>query len=134
MCQPLWHRKEEAALQVIQERAAQLAVPLTVLNRDNLSPVSTNLQGQYQQINCNVALAAVRNLFQREIVSITETQMLAGLQQVRWPGRMEYIPLNQGRGILLDGAHNKAGMEALAENLRTLYADREIVLFLSIFR
>lgn len=124
--------QEEAALQVIQEQAAQLAVPLTVLDRDNLSPVATNLQGQYQQINCNVALAAVRNLFQREIVSITETQMLAGLQQVRWPGRMEYIPLNQGRGILLDGAHNKAGMEALAENLRTLYADWEIVLFLSI--
>lgn len=124
--------QEVSALQVIQERAAQLAVPLTVLDQNHLPPVATNLQGQYQQINCNVALAAVRNLLQRELVSITEAQMLAGLQQVQWPGRMEYFPLKQGKGILLDGAHNRAGMKALAESLRTLYADREIVLFLSI--
>lgn len=124
--------QEETALQVIQERAARLAVPLTVLDRNTLSPVTTNLQGQYQQINCNVALAAVRNLLQRNIAVIIEMQMLAGLQQVQWPGRMEYIPLKQERGILLDGAHNKAGMEALAENLRILYADRKIILFLSI--
>ena len=45
---------------------------------------------------------------------------------------MEYLDLDGQRGILLDGAHNPAGMAFLAENLKTLYADREIILFLSI--
>lgn len=124
--------QQDEALASIQKRAAQLAVPLTILAEAQLPPVATNLQGSYQQINCNVALAAVRNLAQRGLICITEAQMAAGLQQVDWPGRMEYLELERGAGILLDGAHNRAGICALAENLRALYADREIILFLSI--
>lgn len=124
--------QEPPALAVIRQRAAALSVPLTVLERTARQPVRTNLQGAYQQVNCRTALAAARNLAQRGLAVLTEAQMAAGLQQVDWPGRMEYIPLEADRGILLDGAHNRAGIGALAENLRTLYADREVVLLLSI--
>lgn len=124
--------QEPPALVAIQERAAALAAPLTVLEQTALQPIKTNLQGAYQQINCHTALAAARNLAQRGLAVLTEAQMAAGLQQVDWPGRMEYIPLEQGKGILLDGAHNRAGISALAENLRNLYADRELVLLFSI--
>lgn len=124
--------QQPEALAVLQETASELQVPLTLVQQENLQPVFTNLQGTYQQINCNTALEAVHNLQHRGLITITADQIAAGLQQVFWPGRMEYLDLDGQRGILLDGAHNPAGMACLAENLKTLYADREIILFLSI--
>lgn len=124
--------QQPEGLQAIRNAAEMLKVPVTALQMEALQPIKTSLQGVYQQINCNTALAAVHNLAERGILSVTEEQIASGLQQVFWPGRMEYLDLGQHRAILLDGAHNPAGIACLAENLRRLYSDREIVLFLSI--
>ena len=124
--------QQQAALMVLQQVAARRAAPLLVLEEKQLQPVQTNLQGSYQQINCNTALAALQNLLERGLVELTREQIMAGLLRIFWPGRMEYVPLGERKGMLLDGAHNRAGACMLAENLRTLYADREIILFLSI--
>lgn len=124
--------QQQAALMVLQQIAAQRATPLLVLDENQLTSVQTNLQGSYQQINCNTALAALQNLLERGLVELTREQIMAGLLHIFWPGRMEYVPLGERKGMLLDGAHNRAGAYMLAENLRTLYADREIILFLSI--
>ena len=83
-------------------------------------------------MNANTALAAIHSLQQRGLVHITEEQLAAGLQQVAWAGRMEYISLGDGKGILLDGAHNPAGVACLVDSLRQEYSQRNIVLFLSI--
>lgn len=119
-------------LQAIQAVAEQLQVPVTVVSMESKDWIETSLQGIYQQMNCRTALAAVQNLQQRGVIQVSEAQIAAGLRQVSWPGRMEYLSLGQNRAILLDGAHNPAGIECLAENLRLLYADRELILFLSI--
>ena len=124
--------QEEKALQVIQSVAMEKQAPLVCLYKDTLQPVNTSLQGAYQQMNCNTALAAIENLKEREIISVTDAQIDEALLHVSWPGRMEYFPLEDGKAILLDGAHNPAGIACLAENLRDLYSDRHIILFLSI--
>jgi dihydrofolate synthase / folylpolyglutamate synthase len=41
-----------------------------------------------------------------------------GLRNVRWPGRLQYLP---GADLLLDGAHNPAGAQALRASLDQLY-------------
>ena len=124
--------QEAEALEAIQRIAAEKEVSLTCLDKNHLHPIETSLKGIYQQMNCNTALAAIENLQKRGIVSITEEQIREALLQVSWPGRMEYWPLEDEKAILLDGAHNPAGIAGLAENLRALYSDREIILFLSI--
>ena len=124
--------QEARALAVLKADAAEKQSPLVCLYKDTLQPVATSLVGSYQQMNCNTALAAVQNLAERGIVQVTEEQIAQGLLHVSWPGRMEYFPLDGEKAILLDGAHNPAGIAGLAENLRALYHDREIILFLSI--
>ena len=120
------------ALQVLKQVAQENNSPIYPLCKETLKPVETSLNGIYQQMNCNTALLAIDNLVQRAIVTVTDEQIADGLLHVSWPGRMEYFALEGDKAILLDGAHNPAGIASLAENLRNLYHDREIVLFLSI--
>lgn len=124
--------QEESALEVIRADAAAKHAPLVCLQKETLRVVHTNLNGAYQQINCNTALAAIENLQARGLIAVTQEQIEDALLHVFWPGRMEYFALDDGKGILLDGAHNLAGITCLAENLRTLYQDRAIILFFSI--
>ena len=124
--------QEERALAVLKADALDKQSPLVCLYKDKLKPVTTNLVGNYQQMNCNTALAAVQNLIERGVVQVSDQQIADALCHVSWPGRMEYFALGEGKAILLDGAHNPAGIAGLAENLRDLYSDREIILFLSI--
>ena len=122
------------ACAAICERADNLHVPVTVLQESEIQkqPLKTAMQGSYQQMNCHTALAAVKNLRARGYLHITDEQIKKGLETAFWPGRMEYLDLGENRSILLDGAHNPAGISSLTENLRMLYAEKELILFLSI--
>ncbi len=122
------------ARKAIYEKADNLEVLVTALQEADIrkNPLKTAMQGSYQQMNCHTALAAVKNLRERNLVKITDEQLENGLQNAFWPGRMEYLDLGRNRAILLDGAHNPAGISSLAENLQLLYSDRELILFLSI--
>ena len=124
--------QQPEALASIEAMAKEKETPLIILRKEDLQPVHTGLRGTYQQMNANTALAAIHSLQQRGLVHITEEQLAAGLQQVAWAGRMEYISLGDGKGILLDGAHNPAGVACLVDSLRQEYSQRNIVLFLSI--
>lgn len=124
--------QDAKALEVLKADAAEKQSPLVCLYKDTLKSVNTNLTGIYQQMNCNTALAAVEMLLSQGIVTLSQKQIDEALLNVSWPGRMEYFALEDEKAILLDGAHNPAGIACLAENLRQLYHDREIILFLSI--
>ncbi len=122
------------ALQVIVQKADDMQVPATILRQSDIAgkPLNIAMQGSYQQMNAHTAMAAVENLRLRGLIHITDAQIKEGLQKAFWPGRMEYLDLGENRAVLLDGAHNPAGIAALAENIRTLYGDKELILFLSI--
>ncbi|GAA5502807.1 folylpolyglutamate synthase [Deinococcus xinjiangensis] len=63
----------------------------------------------------NAALAAVAAWR----LGLGEPAIVQGAEAVRWPARLEVLPFGAGR-ILLDGAHNPAGAQALVSALRTL--------------
>jgi dihydrofolate synthase/folylpolyglutamate synthase len=75
------------------------------------------LHGAHQGVNASVALAAVESFFGDPLApDIVEE----GLASVRVPGRLEVLgrrPL-----LLVDGAHNAAGMAALADALAEEFA------------
>jgi dihydrofolate synthase/folylpolyglutamate synthase len=79
-----------------------------------LTGLAPGLHGRYQADNAALALAAAESLAY-DGVSLSDRALISGISAARWPGRMETIPGNPP--LLLDGAHNPAGAEALAEAL-----------------
>jgi len=81
------------------------------------------LMGEHQALNAAAALAAVeqvRGLAER----LTPERVRRALGQLRWPGRMEY---RRGRpALVLDGAHNRASLERLAEALARHFPGRPV--------
>jgi len=76
------------------------------------------MNGIHQTDNASVALMTIDVLRNYFSYLLEEEEMSRGLQQTRWPGRLEIVsprPL-----VILDGAHNQEGMEALASSLDRL--------------
>ena len=126
--------QEPAAAEVIQQTSAELGCSLlqgdidfkVVVNSDagqfsvmrgdaGAGPFTTRLPGRHQWHNLALAVAAVSEL-QRTGLVVPSAAMATGLTQVRWPGRLEWL----GERILIDGAHNDAGIEALTAYLTHL--------------
>lgn len=77
------------------------------------------LPGTFQRSNGAVAVAMAESLIAQGW-PISEQAIALGLQQARWPGRLE-LRRWQGREVLLDGAHNPPGAEALRRELDRLH-------------
>ena len=75
------------------------------------------LPGAFQHQNLRVAVRLVEEA-RRAGLAIALRHVGRGIARTRWPGRLERVP---GRpSLLLDGAHNPAGAQALAHELRRL--------------
>jgi dihydrofolate synthase/folylpolyglutamate synthase len=76
------------------------------------------LMGAHQALNTSIALAALDALAEQGIV-VRRDQVVRGFASLRWPARMEV--LGERPWLIIDGAHNVASAEALAETLRTCF-------------
>ncbi len=111
---------EPEALTVIEKVAQEKNAPLTKIQKSEVgSQKSESLLGEHQKQNAALAAATVRVL-QNEI-SVSEQRIKIGFQNVNWPGRLQLVERN-GQKILLDGAHNIAGAEALRATLEKKFA------------
>ena len=82
------------------------------------------LRGRHQRANGALALAVVELLQGR--LPVSAKALRQGLATVRWPGRLEVMlerPL-----VILDGAHNGEGVQALVDELSDLRQGRRIKL------
>jgi dihydrofolate synthase / folylpolyglutamate synthase len=136
------------ALPVIEQRCREQQSPLYLLGRDFSGhhgkdssyvylPMAgppgwrlpQGLAGPHQAINTSLALAALELIEQSFPVS--RQALIAGLEHVSWPGRMEVCTWHHHTGskrFLLDGAHNQAGVLALYQALTTGYPRQKLVL------
>lgn len=83
------------------------------------SGLHIRLLGEHQLANAALAAAAARRL------GLPETAVRSGLAAADWPGRLEIV--SQKPLVVLDGAHNVAGMQALSAALRQYWPERPIV-------
>lgn len=128
-------RQPPAALQVLLARAAKLQAPVILLGRDlqtssqgdrwsyqgrswQLRGLVAGLLGAHQLDNLALAVAALEQLQAASGLPLAEAALRRGLARVRWPGRLEWW--QEGREVLLDGAHNEGGARVLAAFLQTL--------------
>jgi dihydrofolate synthase/folylpolyglutamate synthase len=85
--------------------------------------------GSHQITNAALAVAACVQL-RRQGVELPEQAIREGLSKTKWAGRLEIIsrePL-----LLLDGAHNPQGSQALAAALEELLQGRRLIMVIGI--
>jgi dihydrofolate synthase/folylpolyglutamate synthase len=133
---------EKGVQRVFAETAARLNAPLIQLDESAIlraegdaygSVVSYQLErlwmdmrialpGQYQQRNAMTVLALVEKLT-RQGIAIPEAAVRQGLAEAVWPARLEWAG-----SVLIDGAHNPQGVDALVQYVDAYLPDRKRVL------
>ncbi|WNG22015.1 bifunctional folylpolyglutamate synthase/dihydrofolate synthase [Cystobacter fuscus] len=134
-------RQAPEALEVLERLAREQRAPVLLEGRDfhlgprsggglayegtglSLEGLSLGLRGEHQWQNAAVALATLEQLSARG-VRVPAEALRTGLAGARWPGRLE--ELGGSPPVLLDGAHNPAGVGVLLEALRSLYPGRRV--------
>jgi len=94
-----------------------------------LSRLRCPLRGRHQYANAALALEVMEQLSSFGYPS-PSSLLREGLEKTRWEGRLEV--LQQHPTVLLDGAHNPAGMSALCRVLQRDFPYRRLLLVLGI--
>jgi dihydrofolate synthase/folylpolyglutamate synthase len=89
--------------------------------------VPLGLRGDHQVPNALVAVRLLEEL-ERQL-PVTPASIVAGLRDVRWPGRLQMIQVPGGHRVLLDAAHNPAGAWALASYLKREFPEPLPIVF-----
>lgn len=81
------------------------------------------LLGNYQMENA-MAVLDIIDCLQRRGFAISEDAIQSGLAHASWPGRFEL--LSRAPLLIVDGAHNPNGVEALVDTIRAYFPDQKI--------
>jgi dihydrofolate synthase / folylpolyglutamate synthase len=93
--------------------------------RTDWGPVEMPLLGAHQAHNAAVALAVLDSLAEQG-VSVGRGDVARGFASLTWPARVEVV--SERPWLVIDGAHNVASAEALAETLRHCFPSTPRVL------
>ena len=124
-------------LETIASFAQERHSPLTIVDsqQTHLSPLDNlalPLHGPHQRLNAALAVATIRTLANK--IPVADSALRAGLANVDWPGRMHRLQTASGQTILLDGAHNADGAEALRVALQEEFPGSNPAMILGVFR
>lgn len=93
--------------------------------------LDVSLKGSYQRRNIALAIAIIE-LLEKKGFEIGSGDIREGLRETIWPGRLHLIskePL-----IVLDGAHNPAGIRELAEAVEKAFSYKRLILIIGIMK
>jgi dihydrofolate synthase/folylpolyglutamate synthase len=145
-------RLEDDAWQTIEQVARELQAPVFRLNQDfrtegegprhfsyygpglHYDGLTCALEGRHQLDNAACALALLEAATPQGI-AVTAEAAREGLNVVNWAGRLEVVDCRPT--VLLDGAHNPAAAQALADYLTRSdwsHSSRPVVLVLGMMR
>ncbi len=88
------------------------------------------LAGRHQVLNAATALGGLEVLERQGHLRLKAAHIGEGLSKTRWSGRLEW--LSRQPAVLIDGAHNYAGVTALRQALREEYGYRRLIVVLGI--
>lgn len=96
-----------------------------------ITDLRCRLRGRHQRDNLSLALATLELL--APLLPVKPEVAREGIGAVNWPGRLELLEVSRGeaggeRRVLLDGAHNPAGISALAAALQDDFGYRRLIM------
>jgi dihydrofolate synthase / folylpolyglutamate synthase len=140
--------EQEEALEVIKEQAKKMGSEIFIGNQDFFFHHNRSLKtgeeffykymrnvpviyeilmkGIHQVKNASLALAALEILQKDGHYQFTSSQIKKGLRQASWAGRFEKVA--EEPDIIIDGAHNLQGVQALKETIKKHYEGKRIFL------
>ena len=96
------------------------------LYEKSYSDVEISMVGRHQAENLKTALATLEILRKSGAVKLDREALYEGLKRARQPGRFEVI--SEDPLVIIDGAHNEAGAQALLETMAQHFAGKKILL------
>ncbi|ANU11322.1 bifunctional folylpolyglutamate synthase/dihydrofolate synthase [Planococcus antarcticus DSM 14505] len=115
----------QEAMDIVQETADRLHAEVIQLNY--LTDAPLKLKGAHQQKNASLALEAAKELLGLEF---NEEKARHGLSAATLAYRFERVL----PGVIFDGAHNKASVDALVATIKATFPGRPIHIVMGIFR
>ena len=91
--------------------------------------IKLEMLGRHQQENASIAIAALLEMMERDLVKLDVNKMIQGVEKTFWTGRIERI--SEDPLIILDGAHNNEAVDALVDTIRSNYSDKKITVLFS---
>lgn len=88
------------------------------------------LLGKHQIINLSLAIKALEELEKLNYIKVNISKLYKGVKNVKWKGRLEV--LKKDPFIVIDGAHNIAGIEFLKSNIEEYFKYKNLYLILGI--
>jgi dihydrofolate synthase/folylpolyglutamate synthase len=118
-------RQRPDAQAVLDAKAIELAIPVKRAADFDIRDLEIDARGsRFSGIECPLAGEhQVDNAVTAALALETLGVSPKGISETSWPGRLEHISPNPD--ILLDGAHNPAGVRALIRYLERFYPDRK---------
>ncbi|MDQ0429918.1 dihydrofolate synthase/folylpolyglutamate synthase [Planomicrobium stackebrandtii] len=113
------------AMNIVREKADRLHSDVILPTK--LADSRLGLKGPHQQKNAALALEAAKELLGLEF---DEEKAQLGLSSTKLAYRFEKIL----PGVIFDGAHNKASIDALVETVKEALPDRPIHIVMGIFK
>ena len=107
----------------------QMDVTGTVFRFGPWRDMKIRLLGRYQVRNACTALTIIERL-RFHGFRFTDAQVYAGMEKAIWPGRAEL--LRQEPTVIVDGAHNPQGFEALMETMELLFPGKKLRIVLGV--
>ena len=133
--------QDNRAMKIIEQTASRLMVPL--IKSENVSiqvksetlkgsvfdyngnTLTLHLSGEHQLENAKTALAAIETLRSNGNLKISDVAIQSGFSAAQNPARLEL--LSENPIVLLDGAHNPNGIEALKKAISKFLSDKPII-------
>lgn len=93
--------------------------------------MQTSLVGKHQTENAACAIGVIE-LMRKRGFTVDDDALIRGIKNARWPGRMEIV--RQAPTVLLDVAHNPAGVNVLCRTLKTCFSYKKLIIVFGVFR
>lgn len=91
-----------------------------------------NIIGRHQIYNASLALECILILNESENIKVSENSIRNGLEKSRWMGRLEMI--SEEPRVLIDGAHNIQGVQALVESIENIFTYNRLILIIGLLK
>ena len=137
---------QEGLENIFYEEALKKNVPLFFVRKEDFKEIKVSLEvtefeylansykvkllGYHQAYNAALAILATKTMEEKGLISLDKAKVQKGLEQTYWPGRLEIISENPL--ILVDGAHNIAGIESLVNFIKEVKGDKKVIVYFAV--